>query len=96
MLQAIRQQTTVKDGGIVELMPTDLPVGASVEVIVVVNENNPTVEASDEDKRWADFYENVVGAWEGDQEISKIFADIDKERHLDRSSETPSFDMSVS
>ncbi|MGD1896783.1 MAG: hypothetical protein ACFB16_07505 [Phormidesmis sp.] len=89
MLQAIRQQTIVKTGGIIELVSTDLPVGASVEVIVVVSDSQEAVEAVDEDEQWTDFYENVVGAWEGNQEISQIFEQIERERHSDRSGETP-------
>lgn len=37
MIDAIRQQVTVQPGGVIELQSPDLPVGARVEVIVLVD-----------------------------------------------------------
>jgi hypothetical protein len=37
MIDAIRQQATVQLGGVVEVHSADLPVGAEVEVIVLVD-----------------------------------------------------------
>ena len=36
MLEAIRERTTVKTGGILELCHPELPVGAEAEVIIMV------------------------------------------------------------
>lgn len=37
MIDAIRQQVTVQPGGFIEVHSADLPVGAEVEVIVLVD-----------------------------------------------------------
>jgi len=44
MLQAIRERATVKPGGILELHHPELPAGADVDVIIMVE--RPTMEAS--------------------------------------------------
>jgi hypothetical protein len=93
MLKGIRQETVVKSGGVIELTSTDLPVGTSVEVIILVNDGaNKTSEASSNDEKWARFYEKVVGAWKDDEDIHQVFAEIEQARHLDRGRETPVFD----
>lgn len=70
MLKEIRQETTVKPGGIIELAPTDLPAGTSVEVIVVLNgESKQSATNSSNNEKWASFYENVVGAWKEEDEM---------------------------
>lgn len=94
MLREIRQETVVKPGGVIELASDDFPVGTSVQVIVLLNEDSSQLStALDEDEKWARFYKNVVGAWKDDEEISQIFEEIDRERHLDYGRETPSFDQ---
>ena len=37
MVQAIKQTATIQPGGRIELLATDLPVGTTVEVIVLVS-----------------------------------------------------------
>ncbi|MGC1309073.1 MAG: hypothetical protein WA885_17750 [Phormidesmis sp.] len=94
MLKEIRQETVVKPGGVIELTSDDFPVGTSVEVIVLLNEeNNQLSHTSNDDEKWAKFYENVVGAWKDDEEINQIFKEIDRERHLDYGRGTPTFDQ---
>lgn len=39
MLSAIKQQTIVKPGGVIELTSPDLPEGAIVEVIVLIQDS---------------------------------------------------------
>ncbi|WP_017302307.1 hypothetical protein [Nodosilinea nodulosa] len=39
MLNAIKQQTTVKPGGVIELTSPELPEGAIVEVIVLIQDS---------------------------------------------------------
>ncbi|MEL7067457.1 MAG: hypothetical protein AAGN15_02250 [Cyanobacteria bacterium J06581_3] len=99
MPKTLRQATTVKPGGVIELEPTDIPAGSAVEIIVMVTEDNGEQSAStsySNDDKWARFYKNVVGVWKDDDDINQIFAEIDRERHLDRSDETPNFDDDVS
>ncbi len=91
MLKGIRQEAVVQPGGIIELAPTDLPVGMAVEVIVLLNEEMLSAEP-EKDEKWVRFYETVVGAWKDDTEINQIFQEIDRARHLDRGSETPVFE----
>ena len=84
MLKGIRQETVVKSGGVIEVTSADFSVGASVEVIVLVEEERDESSSTlDDDERWAMFYENVVGVWKEDREIDQIFEEIDRERHLD-------------
>lgn len=79
MLKAVRQETTVKPGGIVELTPTDLPIGATVEVIIVVNEvDYPAANEPSRNEGGARFYQNVVGAWKDDKEITQIFEEVNR------------------
>jgi hypothetical protein len=83
MLKSIRQEAVVQPGGIIELAPTDLPVGTAVEVIVLLNEESALPSAEPEkDEKWVRFYETVVGAWKDDPEINQIFQEIDRARHL--------------
>ncbi len=41
MITGIREKTIVKEGGKVEISSTDLPIGMEVEVIVLVEEEEP-------------------------------------------------------
>lgn len=77
MLKAIRQATTVKPGGVIELAPTDIPAGSAVEIIVVVTDDEAqSSETLSQDEKWERFYA-VLGAWKDDDEIDQIFAEID-------------------
>jgi hypothetical protein len=40
MLKGIRQEAVVQPGGIIELAPTDLPVGTAVEAIILFSEES--------------------------------------------------------
>lgn len=92
MLKEIRQETVVKSGGVIEVTSADFPVGASVEVIVLVDEKRePSSDMPDDSEKWARFYENVVGVWKGDEEINQIFEEIDRNQHQDLGRETPIF-----
>ena len=44
MITAIRETTVVKENGMVEISALDLPVGAEVEVIVLIEEEMDTTE----------------------------------------------------
>ena len=44
MITAIRETTVVKENGMVEISALDLPVGAEVEVIVLIEEEIDTTE----------------------------------------------------
>ena len=93
MLKGIKQKTIVKPGGAIELASTDLPVGTSVEVIVLVTEQGDhSKNASSQDEKWARFYEKAVGMWKDSEDIEQVFAEIDRERHLDYGRETPALD----
>ncbi|MGB3291415.1 MAG: hypothetical protein WBB01_00320 [Phormidesmis sp.] len=93
MLKGIRQEAIVKPGGIIELASPDLPVGISVEVIVLVNEDSRQPEdTADSEDKWAEFYKSAVGAWKDDEEINQIFKEIELNRRHSTSRETPTFD----
>ena len=93
MLKGIRQETIVEPDGTIELNPTDLPAGTSVEVIVLISEKDDKPDAAlSQDEKWARFYERAVGVWKDDEDIERVFAEIDRERHLDRGRETPVLD----
>ena len=92
MLKGIRQEAIVKQGGVIELASIDLPVGTSVEVIVLVDEGKQTPpESLSQEEKWARFY-SVLGTWKDDEDIDQVFAEIDRERHLDYGRQTPIFD----
>ena len=44
MITGIREKTTVKENGMVEISALDLPIGTEVEVIVLVEEEQDTTE----------------------------------------------------
>ena len=91
MIKAVHQATTVKPGGVIELAPTDIPVGSTVEIFVVVTNEAAQAATLNQDQKWERFYA-VLGAWKNDDEIDQIFTEIDKERHLDRGREVSIFD----
>lgn len=92
-LVGIRQKTIVKPGGAIELESTDLPAGTAVEVIVLVTEQDERSKPElSQDEKWKQFYEKAVGMWKDDEDIDRVFAEIDRERHLDFGRETPMLD----
>ncbi|MGI8639571.1 MAG: hypothetical protein ACR2MG_06415 [Pyrinomonadaceae bacterium] len=44
MITGIREKTIVQEGGKVEILSSDLPIGTEVEVIVLVEEEQDTTE----------------------------------------------------
>jgi len=68
----VRQKTIVKPNGVVEVQDAQLPAGAIVEVIVVVESSNPTKSAPvsflqtarnlklDGPKDWSENFENYL------------------------------------
>lgn len=92
MLKEIRQKAVVQPGGVIELTSADFPVGTSVEVVVLVDEGRDrSTDVSDNDKKWADFYKDVVGAWKDDEEINQIFKEIERDRRRPSTREMPIF-----
>ena len=102
MMKELRQLTIVKPGGVIELASTDLPVGRSVEVIVLLDEEehrsvrplekNPSKgDDLHTDEKWARFY-SVLGRWKDDDDIDRIFNEIQIERQQDMGRDTPDFD----
>lgn len=92
MIKGIRQKTIVKPGGAIELACADLPVGTSVEVIVLIDAGKETPpESLSQEEKWTRFY-SVLGAWKDDEDTDRVFAEIDRERHLDYGRPTPNFD----
>lgn len=91
MLKGIRQETVVKPGGVIELISSDLPVGTSVEVTVLIKEEGHASDELSEDERWARF-DSVIGVWKDDEDIDQIFKEIEQDRHRGSNREMPSFD----
>ena len=93
MIKRIKKETVVKRDSAIELTSTGLSEGTPVEVIVLVDERNSGLEAApSDDKKWADFYKNVVGMWKDDEDIQQVFAEIERDRRLDRGREIIGFD----
>lgn len=98
MINGIRQTAVVQPGGIVELQSADLPVGSTVEVIVLVNAADASVMLSphplsglSQDQRIAKIH-SALGGWKNDSEITEIFAEIDEERHTYQGRSLATFD----
>ena len=55
MISSIRQETIVKEGGKIEILSSELPIGAKVEVIVLIepfeSEAEQWLQASADDKQ---------------------------------------------
>ena len=68
MLQAIKAKTTVKPGGFVEVHSSELPEGATVEVIVLLEESEETKKPP---KKLTDF----IGVMKGKGSFGSV-ADI--------------------
>jgi hypothetical protein len=92
MIHEIRQTALVQPGGIIELQSNELPVGQTVEIIVLVDapptsvgttpantSNHPLANLSQEQRSAK--IRAALGGWKNDPEIAEIFAEIDRERH---------------
>lgn len=88
MINGIRQTALVKPGGFIELQAAELPVGKTVEVIVLVDDapfpsastsTHPLANLS-RDQRIAKI-RAALGGWKNDPEIAEIFSEINRERH---------------
>ena len=74
MAQAIRQSTVVKSDGKIEIQDTQLPEGARVEVIVIVEENTPRKSAEAlaiERLPYLDDPSQLITVIDADQEIDE-------------------------
>ncbi|HKZ84631.1 MAG TPA: hypothetical protein VJ793_13330 [Anaerolineae bacterium] len=68
MTSATRQMVIVKAGGVIEIRDPQLPAGAVVEVIVLVDVPLAPKTGRPEDRGWPDgFFEEVAGGWQGAQ-----------------------------
>lgn len=56
MVRAIKEQVTIQPGGLIEIRRPDLPVGATAEVIVMVEEGNGSAKSA---KNFSDFFGSV-------------------------------------
>lgn len=87
MINEIRQTALVQPGGIIEFQSNELPVGKTVEIIVLVDA--PSILASTSTHPLANLSREqriakiraALGGWKSDPEIAEIFAEIDRERH---------------
>jgi hypothetical protein len=97
MLGELRQTVTVKPGGVIEVQSADLPVGSTVEVIVLVNRHTFSAPISHplrgltREERIAKI-RAAVGGWQADDEMVEIFAAIDQSRHTDQGRAIATFD----
>lgn len=86
MLNGLRQTAVVKPGGLIEIQSADLPVGSTVDVIVLLPNNAPQpqpphpLSGLSREERLAKI-RAALGGWKDDPEIAQIFAEIDQERH---------------
>jgi len=86
MLNELRQTAIVRPGGIIEVRSDELPVGSTVDVIVLINRDvtHPLpphpLSGLSKDERIAKI-RAAVGGWKDDPEIAEIFDEIAQERH---------------
>jgi len=101
MLNGFRQTAVVKPGGVIEVQSADLPVGSTVDVIVLINREASRGEAAatpnhplsglSREERIAKI-RAAVGGWKDDAEMANIFAAIDQERHAYQGRAIATFD----
>lgn len=95
MLNATRQKAVVKPGGVIELKTADLPIGTEVEVTFRLE---PAVKKAVRHPLEGLTPEEIqarldsMPKWEDEEDIIKIFAEIDRERHADFGREIPEFE----
>lgn len=97
MLKGIKQTAVVKPGGIIEVQSTDLPVGSTVEVIVLVNhvpsnQQDPHPLSGLSQEEHIAKIRAAIGGWKDDAEITAIFSDIAEERRTYSGRAIASFD----
>jgi len=86
MLKGLKQTAVVKPGGLIEVQSDALPVGSTVDVIVLINHQavsprpSHPLDGLSKDEQIAKI-RAVLGGWKDDPEIAEIFSDIDRERH---------------
>jgi hypothetical protein len=86
MLNGLRHTAIVQPGGVIQVQSVDLPVGSTVEVIVLVEATSQPAQAThplqglSREQRVAKI-QAAIGGWAGDAEISEIFDEIDRARH---------------
>jgi len=64
-------------GKTIELLES-LPVPDGLEIFIEIPDNLPV----ESDEKWEQL-QAIIGAWKNDEEITKIFDEIDRERHAD-------------
>jgi len=80
----------IKRGQAIELLEKLDQIPDGMEVTVEIQNRHPLAELSEEEiqKRIA----KVAGVWKDDLELEQIFAEIDRDRHIDFGREIVSFD----
>jgi hypothetical protein len=68
----------IKRGQTIELLETLTSIPDGMEVEIDISES----QATDQNNRWASL-ESILGSWRNDAEIETLFAEIDRERHID-------------
>jgi hypothetical protein len=101
MLNGLRQTTVVKPGGVIEVQSAELPVGTTVDVIVLINSEanldgapakpHHPLSGLSREERIAKI-RAAVGGWKDDAEIADIFAEIAQERHAYQGRAIATFD----
>jgi hypothetical protein len=76
MVQAIKERAVIKPGGILQIQRSDLPEGARVEVIVMIEE--PAAERENSRKPLTSFWGAAKGTW-GTQDEADAY--LEEERN---------------
>lgn len=97
MLKGLRQKVIVKQGGLIELLLPELPDGATVDVIVLLEspqvkppKKHPLSDLTKEEQIAK--IRSTLGGWEDDSSITAIFSEIDQKRHAERGRPLVSFE----
>jgi len=62
MINSIRQKATVGKGGRIEVLSPELPIGATVEIIVLIEPPSPDIPLESTRKEWPPyFFEKTAG-----------------------------------